>query len=146
MFEKKKKVKWLVMFSAVWPQIMISWMIWWVVDCIGYGRTGQNTLRMHFLMIIYFWVHVDISYLSVMLSRLVSMLNPFPGMKHLDVAGGTGKLWYKTITCYKKKEEHFIWLEKLEWIATGSWSHAIWPRVKTTIWFTRIMSPLVSVC
>ncbi|MCI12870.1 2-methoxy-6-polyprenyl-14-benzoquinol methylase mitochondrial-like, partial [Trifolium medium] len=21
--------------------------------------------------------------------RLVSMLNPFPGMKHLDVAGGT---------------------------------------------------------
>jgi hypothetical protein len=27
MFEKKKKVKWLVMFSAVWPQIMISWMI-----------------------------------------------------------------------------------------------------------------------
>ena len=27
MFEKKKKVNWLVMFSAVWPQIMISWMI-----------------------------------------------------------------------------------------------------------------------
>lgn len=24
--------------------------------------------------------------------RLVSMLNPFPGMKHLDVAGGTGLL------------------------------------------------------
>ena len=62
-----------------------------MVDCIGYGRTGKITLRMHFLMIICFWVHVDISYLSVMLSRLVSMLNPFPGMKHLDVAGGTGK-------------------------------------------------------
>jgi len=27
----------------------------------------------------------------MMLSRLVSMLNPFPGMKHLDVAGGTGE-------------------------------------------------------
>jgi 2-methoxy-6-polyprenyl-1,4-benzoquinol methylase len=24
-------------------------------------------------------------------SRLISKLNPFPGMKHLDVAGGTGK-------------------------------------------------------
>ena len=24
--------------------------------------------------------------------RLVSKLNPFPGMKHLDVAGGTGSL------------------------------------------------------
>jgi ubiquinone/menaquinone biosynthesis C-methylase UbiE len=37
------------------------------------------------------WVHADISYFSMMLSRLVSVLNPFPGMKHLDVAGGTGE-------------------------------------------------------
>ena len=50
------------------------------------------------------WVHGDISYFSMMLSRLVSMLNPFPGMKHLDVAGGTGEYWYKTMTCYKENK------------------------------------------
>lgn len=29
--------------------------------------------------------------------RLVSMLNPFPGMKHLDVAGGTGDVAFKIL-------------------------------------------------
>ncbi|KAE9445087.1 hypothetical protein C3L33_23014, partial [Rhododendron williamsianum] len=32
--------------------------------------------------------------------RLVSKLNPFPGMRHLDVAGGTGKLFCSHMQCH----------------------------------------------
>lgn len=36
---------------------------------------------------------LDFTYIcDYFLLRLVSKLNPFPGMKHLDVAGGTG-MW-----------------------------------------------------
>lgn len=37
--------------------------------------------------------HTSLCSLTLAIScRLVSKLNPFPGMKHLDVAGGTGTL------------------------------------------------------
>ena len=35
---------------------------------------------------------LSISY-CLTFSRFVSKLNPFPGMRHLDVAGGTGQLY-----------------------------------------------------
>lgn len=38
------------------------------------------------------WRSLIVNILLNISCRLVSKLNPFPGMKHLDVAGGTGTL------------------------------------------------------
>ncbi|KAL5072440.1 hypothetical protein RYX36_011424 [Vicia faba] len=37
--------------------------------------------------------------------RLVSMLNPFPGMKHLDVAGGTGDVAFRILDNINKVKQ-----------------------------------------
>lgn len=101
-WRKTIKVKWLGMYSAVLLQTMILWMIWWVLACIDCGKIGDVLPCTFFYMLIWFNGHYSCTYTH----RLVSKLHPFPGMKHLDVAGGTGKqsiwcimgIWYNFST------------------------------------------------
>ncbi|KAJ4709281.1 2-methoxy-6-polyprenyl-1,4-benzoquinol methylase, mitochondrial [Melia azedarach] len=49
--------------------------------------------------------------------RLVSMLNPFPGMKHLDVAGGTGDVAFRileTVNSIKRRALQDVLLDELQ--------------------------------
>ncbi|CAN1168327.1 2-methoxy-6-polyprenyl-1,4-benzoquinol methylase, mitochondrial [Linum perenne] len=40
--------------------------------------------------------------------RLVSKLNPFPGMKHLDVAGGTGDVAFRILEAVNSETEIYV--------------------------------------
>uniref|UniRef100_A0A0D9XR79 2-methoxy-6-polyprenyl-1,4-benzoquinol methylase, mitochondrial n=1 Tax=Leersia perrieri TaxID=77586 RepID=A0A0D9XR79_9ORYZ len=45
----------------------------------------------------YHFITLGLPYCFLPLLRLISKLNPFPGMKHLDVAGGTGDVAFRVL-------------------------------------------------
>ncbi|KAK8447252.1 hypothetical protein SEVIR_8G033900v4 [Setaria viridis] len=89
---------------------------------VGLHRLWKDRLLLHTLAVadsFFFLTHSN--QLRFFSFRLVSKLNPFPGMKHLDVAGGTGDVAFRVLERIKSvghramqgySEEHCLsWIQ-----------------------------------